>query len=142
MEMKRFGVSIPDDLLEQFDKLIAERGYMGRSEAIRDAMRMFISEAKWESNQEGSFASLNIVYHHKPALMTALLEAQHGAEANVLSTVHVHLTKRHCFEVLTIKGKKYGIEKLANKIKGLSGIEYAHLFRFNLPSDEGFEHHH
>ncbi|MFH0958499.1 MAG: ribbon-helix-helix protein, CopG family, partial [Pseudomonadota bacterium] len=34
-ELVRFGVSIPDDLLEKFDELIAQKGYTNRSEAIR-----------------------------------------------------------------------------------------------------------
>ena len=33
-DLVRFGVSIPDDLLEKFDVLIAEKGYTNRSEAI------------------------------------------------------------------------------------------------------------
>jgi metal-responsive CopG/Arc/MetJ family transcriptional regulator len=37
-ELKRFGVSIPEDLLEQFDVLVKAKRYVGRSEAIRDAM--------------------------------------------------------------------------------------------------------
>ena len=38
MALKRFGVSVPEDLLEKFDKLVEKKGYVGRSEAIRDAM--------------------------------------------------------------------------------------------------------
>jgi len=32
----RFGVAIGEELLEEFDKLIARRGYTNRSEALRD----------------------------------------------------------------------------------------------------------
>jgi CopG family nickel-responsive transcriptional regulator len=32
----RFGVSMPDDLAERFDRMIAAQGYENRSEAIRD----------------------------------------------------------------------------------------------------------
>ena len=35
----RFGVSIPPDLLEKFDKIIEAEGYDSRSEAIRDMIR-------------------------------------------------------------------------------------------------------
>jgi len=38
-DLVRFGVSIPDDLLDKFDVLIAEQGYTNRSEAIRDLIR-------------------------------------------------------------------------------------------------------
>ena len=34
--LERIGVSLEDDLLARFDRLIAEKGYVNRSEAIRD----------------------------------------------------------------------------------------------------------
>ncbi len=141
-ELKRFGVSVPEDLLERFDKIVKERGYVGRSEAIRDAMRVFITQCEWESQQEGQIAALNIVYTHQPRLMAELIRVQHGSKAHVISTVHVHLTHSHCYEALTIKGSRDDIQDLANKIGGLSGVEYARLFTFTLPDDEDEHHHH
>jgi len=38
-ELIRFGVSIDGDLLGEYDRLIAERGYSTRSEALRDLIR-------------------------------------------------------------------------------------------------------
>ena len=141
MALKRFGVSIPEDLLDDFDKLVEERGYVGRSEAIRDALRLYISESEWETGDEQIMASLNIVYNHKPKLMADLIKVQHISEAHVISTVHVHISKSHCLEVITVKGSKQEITKLANKISGISGIEYAKLFTFSLPDNE-MEHVH
>ena len=136
MELKRFGMSIPDDLLSQFDEIVQKKGYVGRSEAIRDAMRLFISKYQWELDQSIGFASLNIVFQHKPRLMAELLKSQHDAEAEVISTLHTHITKTHCFEILTMKGTARGIKKLADKIGGLSGIEFAELFTFTMPGIE------
>ena len=39
-ELNRFGVSIDEDLLASFDKLISEQGYENRSEALRDLIRV------------------------------------------------------------------------------------------------------
>jgi len=38
-KLERFGASMPAGLLEQFDSLVAKRGYGNRSEAIRDLVR-------------------------------------------------------------------------------------------------------
>jgi len=38
-ELARIGIAIPEELLEEFDKLIARRGYATRSEAGRDLVR-------------------------------------------------------------------------------------------------------
>lgn len=142
MTLKRFGVSIPEQLLEDFDKLVEERGYIGRSEAIRDAMRSYISDSQWESGGDDIVASLNIVYGHKPKIMADLIKVQHNSEAHAISTVHVHMSKSHCLEIITLRGSKDSILKLANTVAGISGIEFSKLFTFSLPEDEDFEHGH
>ena len=38
-ELARIGIAIPEDLLEEFDRLIKKRGYKTRSEAVRDLVR-------------------------------------------------------------------------------------------------------
>ena len=139
MTMKRFGVSIPENLLKQFDKLVEEKGYIGRSEAIRDAMRVYISESQWEKGGENIMASLNIVYCHKPKTMAELIRVQHNSEAHVISTVHIHMSHSHCLEVITLEGSKKTVVELANKVAGISGIDYAKLFTFSLPESEGKE---
>ncbi len=142
MSIKRFGVSVPTELLERFDELVEKKGYVGRSEALRDAMRNYITQIEWESEQGGKHAALNIVYRHKPSLMANLIEAQHSAQAHVTSTVHVHLTETHCLEILTIRGNRDDIQALADEIGGLSGVEYVRLFPFALLDDEDNRGHH
>jgi CopG family nickel-responsive transcriptional regulator len=50
-ELIRFGVAIPADLLEQFDRLIMHKGYGNRSEAIRD-----LGTPRDAVNQESPYA--------------------------------------------------------------------------------------
>ncbi|MGI8640619.1 MAG: ribbon-helix-helix protein, CopG family [Pyrinomonadaceae bacterium] len=45
-EIVRFGVSIEQDLLKNYDCLIAERGYATRSEALRDLIRESLIQRK------------------------------------------------------------------------------------------------
>jgi CopG family nickel-responsive transcriptional regulator len=139
MSLKRFGVSIPEDLLKRFDEVVFKRGYVGRSEAIRDAMRLFLSQYEADLGEEGNIGTISVVYKHKPRVMANLTKMQHGSDAHVISTMHVHLTPSHCLEVATVKGKKEGIQNLANKMGGLTGVEYVRLFSFGVPD---LEHEH
>jgi len=139
--LKRFGVSVPSDLLDEFDTLVETKGYVGRSEAIRDAMRLYLSQSAWESGQEGHLAALNVVYKHRPRLMSELVSAQHSSRSHVVSTMHVHLTESRCFEVMMLRGKREEIQEFADKISGLSGVEHARLFMFSIP-DVDSDHHH
>ena len=142
MVLKRFGVSVPEKLLADFDKIVEERGYIGRSEAIRDAMRSYLSESQWETGGENMMASLNIVYCHKPKIMADFIKVQHNSDAHVISTVHVHMSKSHCMEVITLRGSKDAIIKLANAVAGISGIEFSKLFTFAFSEGETFDHAH
>ena len=42
--LKRTSISVPEDLLTEFDEASWQRGYVDRSEAVRQAMRMAIAE--------------------------------------------------------------------------------------------------
>ena len=142
MTLVRFGVSVPEELLDSFDRIVEKRGYVGRSGAIRDAMRAYISQAEWDSAQGVNTATLNVVYHHTPRLMSDLIKIQHQSGLNILSSVHVHISRTHCLEVITMRGSKDSIESLADRISGLSGINYSRLFTFSLPEEVEEGHHH
>ncbi len=143
MTLVRFGVSVPEELLQSFDHIVDKRKYVGRSGAIRDAMRAYISQAEWDSAEGVNTATLNVVYHHTPKLMSDLIKIQHQSGLNVLSSVHVHMTRTHCLEVITMRGTKESIESLADRISGLSGVDYSRLFMFSLPGEvEEGQHHH
>lgn len=105
-------------------------------------MRSFISQSQWEAGDQTLMASLNIVYTHKPRLMESLIKAQHHSKANVISTIHIHISQSHCLEVIALTGSKDSITELVNKISGISGIEYVKLFAFTLPEDAETMHPH
>jgi len=62
-ELSRIGVSLEDDLLQEFDRLIAKRGYQTRSEAFRDLIREKLLSDRVESNKP-VVGTLTIVYDH------------------------------------------------------------------------------
>ena len=74
--------------------------------------------------------------------MADLIKVQHNSDAHVISTVHVHMSKSHCLEVITLRGSKDTIIKLANAVAGISGIEFSKLFTFAFSESETFEHDH
>ena len=46
--VERFGISMPRQLAEAFDRLIRRKGYTNRSEAIRDLIRDSLVREQWE----------------------------------------------------------------------------------------------
>ncbi len=126
-ELTRTGVSLEGDLLEQFDRVIAKRGYKNRSEAIRDLIReSLVSEAIDRNKQV--VATLSMVYdHHRPNLSNKLTEIQHDSHGSVLAATHVHLDADICLEVVIMKGRSGEIQHLADHMLAMRGVKHGKL---------------
>ena len=131
----RFGVSIDHDLLENYDRLIAERGYATRSEALRDLIREALIQQKIEMETTTSvLGSLTLVYdHHARNLSQEMAEIQHNFHDLVLSVMHLHVSHDDCMEVIALRGIVADVVELANGLLSLKGIKNGKLF-ITLPS--------
>lgn len=126
-ELVRTGVSIEQNLLEKFDKLIAKRGYENRSEALRDLIRDTLIKEEVNDNKQ-VVATLSMIYdHHRPELSHKLTEAQHDHHDSVLAATHVHLDTTNCFEVVIMKGRAGEIKHLADHMLSLKGVKHGKL---------------
>ena len=122
--LKRFGVSLEEDLLEKFDTLIEEKGYNNRSEAIRDLIRGELLKKEWADDQQETAGALFIVYdHHKHELSRKITNTQHQHYNNIISSMHIHLDHDNCLEVVALKGKAREIQQVANSLLSAKGVK-------------------
>ena len=127
-ETIRFGISIDDKLLDSFDRLIETKGYMNRSEAIRDLIRAALVELKWEGGEEETVGTVTLVYdHHVRDLSDKLTEQQHSHHEQIISALHVHLDAHNCLEVLVVRGKSCDVKKIADELIGVKGVKHGKL---------------
>jgi CopG family transcriptional regulator, nickel-responsive regulator len=127
----RTGISLEQDLLEKFDKVVQQKGYGSRSEAIRDLVRDHFVEEDVASNKV-VVATLTLVYdHHVPKLSEQLVAAQHDYKGQVLATTHVHLDHHNCLEVIILKGRGTDAKKFADKLLSLKGVKHGKLVLTN-----------
>ena len=123
----RFSVSLPPSLVRDFDEAWKSLGYDNRSKAAHDAFRNFISEFKWtrkgEEAEEIAGAIVLLYYVDKPGLPSEIMRVQHKFEKVVSSTMHVHLTKDKCLEVIAVKGKANDIKILSQELMTKKGIK-------------------
>jgi CopG family nickel-responsive transcriptional regulator len=126
-EIARFGVSIPNSLLTNFDHLIQQKGYENRSEAIRDLIRDRLVKQEWESNKE-TVGTITIVYnHHTRELSKVLTNLQHEFYKAIISTLHVHLDQHNCLELLVVKGKGNELKKMSDRLIETKGVKHGNL---------------
>lgn len=127
-ELVRFGISMNEKLLEQFDKKIVSRGYANRSEAIRDLIRNRLVDLDWEDQAQEVAGTITLVYdHHVRGLSNVLTDLQHDYHQLILSTMHVHLDHNNCLEVLVIKGPAGKAREIADRLIGLRGVKHGKL---------------
>ncbi|NLK51509.1 MAG: nickel-responsive transcriptional regulator NikR [Syntrophomonadaceae bacterium] len=127
-ELTRFGVSIPPLLLEKFDRLIKEKGYPSRSEALRDMIRDHLVEQEWESDEREVVGTVTLIYdHHSSNLLQLLNEIQHQYQPLIVSTLHVHLDHHHCLEVLVIKGPAQEARQISSRLISMKGVKHGKL---------------
>jgi CopG family nickel-responsive transcriptional regulator len=134
-KIERIGVSVEQPLLKQFDRLIDKKGYENRSEAIRDLIRMSLSEQALENPKSDAVAGLFLVYdHHTTGLSSKLNEMQHSHYYQVIASTHVHLDHHNCLEIIILKGKAGEIQKLADAMSAIRGVKISKVNRVGLES--------
>lgn len=124
----RFGVSLDEKLLANFDQLIEQKSYVNRSEAIRDLIRASLVEERLGSEDQEAVGTVTLVYnHHVRDLSDKLTEHQHSHHDQIISTLHVHLDAHNCLEVLIIRGQVRAIKQIANELIGVKGVKHGKL---------------
>ena len=128
-ELNRIGVAIEADLLEEFDRLIENRGYPSRSEAFRDMIRAEIGREEVETDDETIVVgTVTLVYSHSQRRLGDRLTAmQHEAHDAVIATLHVHLTHEYCMEVIVLRGAAGKVRALADALIATKGVRHGRL---------------
>ncbi len=125
--LERIGISLEDELLEQFDELIAEKGYVNRSEAVRDLIRDALVQREWsrESGNQERVAVATLVYDHdSSSLAQGLAHIQHENPRAVVSALHVHLDPHNCLEVLVLRGRAREVQSMGEGLVSTKGVKY------------------
>ncbi|MDR2491867.1 MAG: nickel-responsive transcriptional regulator NikR [Coriobacteriales bacterium] len=128
-ELVRFSVAMPDDLLMQFDNLVARRGLAkNRSEVIRDLVREALVDEEWEDPLQEIVGTLTIVFsHHASDLQGKLDHIQHAYFGLITSSMHVHLDAHNCLEVIVMRGSSADVRGVADAILGVKGVKHGRL---------------
>jgi len=64
-----------------------------------------------------------LYYLDKPGLLNRIMKVQHESETIISSTMHVHLTKDKCLEIIAVKGKAEDAKSLAQKLTAQKGVK-------------------
>ena len=125
--IERIGISLEEDLLRQFDRVIEERGYASRSEAVRDLIRDALVQRRWSeaSSREEQVAVVTLVYDHdSSSLAHKLAHIQHENHKAVVSALHVHMDEHNCLEVLVLRGRAREVLRMGEGLVSTKGVKH------------------
>ncbi len=132
MQVKRFGVSLEEDILAALDGLVVKHAFPNRSQAIRHLIKSNLVADKVDENKEVAGAIVMVYDHHKREVNNKLMQLQHDYHHLVLSTQHVHLAHDLCLETIALKGPALMMQELADKLIALKGIKHGRLVMADL----------
>lgn len=127
MKVRRFGVSIEENLMTKLDSMVQKNHFTNRSQAIRFLISSYETEEKWQKNDLVAGVIVLVYDHHKRELSNKSIEIQHDYHDLILSVQHVHLDHENCLETIALKGKARDLKNLADRLIGLKGIKSGEL---------------
>ena len=124
----RFGISMDENLLKKFDNIINKKGYVNRSEAIRDLIRNMMDTDEISDPDVNAVGTLSLVYNHDIRdLADKLNEIQHKYYKNIKSTTHIHLDEHNCLEILVLMGKARIINEISDRLIAIKNVKHGKL---------------
>lgn len=127
-QLVRFGVSIPQDLSDQYDEYLGARGHANRSEAIRELIRETLTQESWTSGDGIQAAVLTFVVDtQKPEPLRRVLDCHQAMGAMVTSTMHSRFNAREEIWVLLLEGKSPELRQRTDELLGIKGVSLGKL---------------
>jgi len=142
--MQRFTISLDDELAHEFDRLIEQRGYSNRSEAVRDILRVHLDRLREEADADAQcVANLSYVYnHHERDLAERLTRIQHAHHDLTVSTMHAHLDHDYCIESVMLRGPAIAVRRFADALTAERGVRHGQLNLVTVELDAPAAHTH
>ena len=121
--VSRISVSIQPALLEELDAMVADRGYASRSAAVSDMVNAQLVEYKRKLGSEVMVGSITLHYDRTvPGLQKQIAELQFAHIDEVISSLHVQLSKNQVMEVMLVQGRANRLQKIADELATRRGV--------------------
>jgi CopG family nickel-responsive transcriptional regulator len=121
--VSRISVSLPPDLLTELDHMVESRGYGSRSQAIGEMVHTQLAEHKQALGNEVMAGTITLLYNRATrGLQGRLADLQYQYIAEVISSLHVHLSEDQMLEVLLVQGPAERLQAIANEMITQRGV--------------------
>lgn len=127
MGLKRFGVSLDENLLESLDLFVVNNGFTNRSQAIRFLVEKNIAETKWLCNHVVAGTIIIMYDQSKKDITVRIEEIQQAYQQVILSSSQYYLNSNFCLHIATVTGEAYKLTELSDRLIAIKGIKHGKL---------------
>ncbi len=121
--VSRISISLPEKLLRDLDRMVKERGFESRSQAVNEMLHNALTE---HSNDVGDDVMVGIIalfYNNAVrGLQKQLADLQVRYIDEVISSLHVHLMDNKTMEVVLVQGPARTLQMIADEMTAKRGV--------------------
>jgi CopG family nickel-responsive transcriptional regulator len=117
----RTSFNIPDEVVEEFDRIWQDEGLDNRSRAVREAMREYIEAHSRLEELTGDVVALVAFDYRHHDVIEELHSVQHQYQDVILNTSHTHHGE-WCLESLFCRGTVRRVRELSYKLRDFDGV--------------------
>ncbi len=124
--VRRFSISLPPTLVEEFDETWRNMRYENRSKAVHDAIRGFITEVQWMRRDVGAVVGVVLIlrYIDKPGLIEDIAELKHSFRKIITSIQQQYLDENKMLETLAVEGDVEKVKRLSQALMAKKGVKH------------------
>lgn len=127
MSIKRFGVSLEDNLLESLDQYVDENGFANRSQAIRFLIEKNVAEKKWQCNHIVAGTIIIMYDQEKKTISSRIAVIEQDYQNVILSSSQYYVNQNFCLHIVTVLGTAHRLTELSDKLTAIKGIKHGKL---------------
>ena len=127
MTLKRFGVSLEDELLESLDKYVEKNGFSNRPQAIRFLIEKNVAEEKWLCNHTVAGTIVIMYDNGRKEITSRIAEIEQEHRELILSSSQYFINSNFCLHIVTVMGEAFRLTELSDRLIAVKGIKHGKL---------------
>ena len=125
--LTRFSITVPRDVLEEFDQKLLLCWRYNRSDALRQLMRSHIAEECWRKETGQVYGTVTLMYNRHEKSLSDITSLQHDHGAVIVCTTHIHVDYDTCLECIVLRGDAPEVKTFVNKLECVKNILNMHV---------------
>jgi CopG family nickel-responsive transcriptional regulator len=121
--VSRISISLPEKLLRDLDRMVKQRGFESRSQAVNEMLHQALLEHKNDVGDDVMVGIIALFYNNAvPGLQKQLADLQVRYIDEVISSLHIHLMNNKTMEVVLVQGPARALQLIANEMTSRRGV--------------------